>query len=109
MSSSVYLLQEDCSRLKTGVVARCKIGHTNRLDPTFNEFRFQIIRSNSPELLRLIHQIDLPSKDMARKLESKLHARFADKRSFQYYSEWFDLSEEDIAWLCNLDSSFLEQ
>lgn len=108
MTSSVYLLQEDSSRLKDGVMARCKIGHTNRLDPSFKEFRFQIIRSNSPELLRLLHRIDLPSKHMARKLESRLHARFAHKSSFAHHSEWFDLSEDDVAWVCTLDSSFLD-
>jgi hypothetical protein len=100
---SVYLLQEDTSRLKDGIVGRCKIGHTSELDPSFKERRLQIVRSCSPERLFLRHQIDVPSRESARALERSLHARYAVKKAFNYSSEWFDLSEDDISGFCSLD------
>jgi hypothetical protein len=102
---SVYLLQEDASRLKDGIIGRCKIGHTSEIDPSFNERRLQIVRSCSPEKLLLRHQIDLPSKESARILERSLHARYSDKKAFDYYSEWFDLSEDDIRGFCSIDAN----
>lgn len=102
---TVYLLQEDASRLKDGIVGRCKIGHTSKIDPSFNERRLQIVRSCSPEKLVLRHQIDLSSKDSARTLERTLHARYSEKRAFDYHSEWFDLSEDDIDGFCSLNAS----
>ena len=98
----VYLWQEDGSRLKDGVIARCKIGWTSKLDTTFNNDRLQGIRSCSPELLFLRHTIATPSKNDALAVEGYLHRHFSNKRSFNYYSEWFDLSEGDIRWLCSL-------
>lgn len=102
---SVYLLQEDASRLKDGIIGRCKIGHTSEIDSSFNERRLQIVRSCSPEKLLLRHQIDLPSKESARILERTLHARYSNKKAFDYYSEWFDLSEDDINAFCSLDAT----
>lgn len=100
--SCIYLLQEDAGRLKADVVPRCKIGMTSDIDPSFNQRRMQIIRSCSPEKLILRHKIDMPSKEVARDFEGFLHARFFAKRSFDYYSEWFDLTEEDVNWFCSL-------
>jgi len=102
---SVYLLQEDASRLKDGIVGRCKIGHTSEIDPSFNERRLQIVRSCSPERLILRHRIDLPSKESARTLERSLHVRYSEKKAFDYYSEWFDLSEDDISAFCSLNAN----
>jgi len=64
LTYSVYLLQEDTSRLKDGIVGRCKIGHTCDLDPSFNERRLQIVRSCSPlnGYVYAIESMSLPEK-----------------------------------------------
>jgi hypothetical protein len=82
---------------------------TTDIDITFTQRRMQIIRSCSPETLVLRDKIDMPSKEAAKDFEGYLQKRFFNKRSFEYYSEWFDLSEEDVAWISSLTFESLKE
>jgi hypothetical protein len=106
--SCIYFLLEDRSRLKEGVVPRCKIGITNRLDCTLRQFRMQILRASSAEDFEVFHAIKTPSKEIASSLERRLHVRFGKKRC-SHSKEWFDLSADDIDWCRSLNYDNLEE
>jgi hypothetical protein len=105
--SCVYFLVEDSSRLKEGVMPRCKIGITDRLDCTLRQFRLQILRASSAEDFEVFHAVKTPSKEIARSLEGVLHKCFANRRC-NHSKEWFDLTGPDIEWCRSLTYENLE-
>lgn len=58
--------------------------------------RIKSLQTGSAEEIRLIHTIPTQRVELA---EKQLHTRFKAKRE---RGEWFDLSAEDVAWLCEL-------
>lgn len=53
--------------------------------------RFKEIQAHSPTKLEVIHTVSAHHHH-----ERQLHAQFADRR---LHGEWFDLTDEDIAWI----------
>jgi len=78
----IYVVQ--CDRF-------CKIGKTNNV-----KNRFAQIQSSMPFLLKLVHQSQ--HNDIVQ-AERHIHGAFSDKR---VRGEWFDLTEEDLAWFKTL-------
>jgi hypothetical protein len=104
----IYFLLEDRTRLKEGVLPRCKIGITHRLDCALRQFRTQILRASSAEDFEVFNAIKTPSKEIASSLERRLHVWFAKKRC-RHSKEWFDLSASDIEWCRSLSYDNLEE
>jgi hypothetical protein len=105
--SCIYFLLEDRTRLKEGVLPRCKIGNTTRLDCTLRQFRMQILRASSAEDFEVFHAVKTPSREIASSLERRLHVHFAQKRC-RHSKEWFDLTATDIEWCRSLSYENLE-
>lgn len=78
--TSVYLIRAANNLIKIGIAKDVSQ-------------RLQQLDTMSPLPLDLIATLDTTS---ARRLERKLHERFAHKR---VRGEWFGLSDEDIAWV----------
>ena len=78
----VYILQDvSCSRF-------FKIGRTTDLETRLLRFHVTL-----PIVIHVVHLIPCVS---ATATETTLHRRFSEQRQ---RGEWFDLSDEDIAWL----------
>lgn len=60
--------------------------------------RLKQLRTGTP-FLELLHTIPTQNTSIA---ESNLHAKFKDKRRTGGGKEWFDLTDEDVSWLCSL-------
>lgn len=58
--------------------------------------RIKSLQTGSAEEIRLVHTIPTQRVELA---EKQLHARFKGKRE---RGEWFDLSADDVTWLCSL-------
>ncbi|WP_276917436.1 GIY-YIG nuclease family protein [Aneurinibacillus aneurinilyticus] len=77
----VYIIREDYT-------GRYKIGKTKKLDA-----RLKLFNVDLPFEVELVHSIHTQNCDETERL---LHEHFAHKR---VNGEWFDLTEEDIAWI----------
>lgn len=80
---------------------RHKIGRTNNVSARLKYLNGGRFHTSIPFEIVLIHSIKVFDQ---RTVERWLHARFAGKRK---RGEWFDLTPEDVEWVCSLmDSDF---
>lgn len=62
--------------------------------------RIRVFNTQMPVKVELVHTIETDDMFTAERL---LHERFADKR---YEGEWFNLSENDTAYICSISGYF---
>lgn len=80
----VYIIQASNGRVKIGIAR----------DPIK---RFEKLAIVSPLTLDLIHFFEV---DNAWQFEWRLHIFFD---ALRHHNEWFDLSQDQVQWLCTLD------
>lgn len=91
--------KEEASQPRAGFIYLIESGGYHKIGKAVSvPNRLSQLNVQLPTPLTLVHTIAVSNMSWA---ENYLHQRYADKR---LNGEWFNLSADDVAWICGLDS-----